>query len=180
MLQTTRRTLLNTAYLFTIGSLSGCGAITANKIGKVTTVTVNVAQIDAWSQAAENMTKLILSLPGINIPTPAVGAISLAGATITADIANWDKQTAGQTTYTVDTTNQSSIARTLLLDCQNVLNQTRTALGSTANQTTQSYINALAVIVSLFEAQLGVAPTAADQNTAPMSETDALKILRVR
>jgi len=173
----TRRNFFNISALTSLLVAAGCSKQT---VGKVTTVTVNVQQVDLWAQAAENTTVMIVNLPGLPIDVVTKTAITTIGATVANDIAAWDQQTKGQTSFTIDTTNPKSIGMTLLTDCESVLTQARAAAAKSVNAQVMQYVNALALLVSLFQAQLNMLPTALKPGDRAMSEKEALQILQVK
>lgn len=170
-----RRTLLSGL------PLAALAACTTSTTGSITTVTVNVAQVDAWAQAFENAGNLILGLPGMNTALGGSGPIiSVAIAAVATDVAAFDKATAGSATYSFDKTSVPSMLLSILTDGRSILTTAQAALGTASKTgTVATYINALATIVSLFEATVGVMPAAAIMGAKPMSEADALAALKV-
>ena len=171
-----RRNLLSTASLLALG---GCGAFTLSTANGVTTVTINVAQIDSWAQAFKNGAKLILGLPGILPMLGSAGNVAFALIDVVAtDIRAFDVAASGSATLSVNLNNVPDFISTVLADGQMILGTITKALPDTAIVgTAATYLNALATVVSLFEAMLGVAPAAAPR--ARMSETAALALLNV-
>lgn len=171
-----------TSALIPAALLGACGAVTTTTTGGITTVSVNVAKIDAYAQAFQNAGNTILGMPGM---AAMLGPYALVASQVTAavatDIAAFDKAAGGQTTLTFDATSVPASINSVLADGQKLLTTIRAGLPQTAVVgTVATYINALATVVSLFEAMVGTAPAAAIMGATPMSEDTALTILRVQ
>jgi hypothetical protein len=162
-------------------ALSGCGAISTTTTGGVTTLTINVAQLNAWGQAFSNGAKLISGLPGI-LGTPAGLAIFAITTAAASDLAAFNVAAGGSVSLKFDRTSIPAAVQSLANDGQTLLTDSVGALGNvatTAMTTAQTYVSAVQALVSLFQAALGVAPVAAMRGATPMSEAHALATLNV-
>ena len=176
-----RRALLRSSALVpALALLTRCGAVTQTTTNGVTTVKINVAQIDTWFAALDSGASLVLSLTGV-AATPAGLALTAIGATISADLKAFDTATKGQATLTFDTTSVPSFVLALETDANNLLTNVKTAVsGAVATDVTtaQNYLNAVETVVSLFMAEFGSLTVGAAAGAAPkMSEADALAVL---
>lgn len=161
--------------------MAGCGAISTNTTGPVTTLTVNVGVLKAWGQAFANGATLTASLPGIT-GTPAAMTLDAVAASVVADLQALAATAGPALTLTFDSTSIPSAVNALLKDGQTVLADALATVSSVATSsltTAQTYINAVQTLVSLFEAQLSVAPVGAALKANPMSEQQALTALQV-
>jgi hypothetical protein len=169
---------------FVTAGLAGCGAISSNTTNGVTTLTVNVPQLNAWGQAFSNGAMLIAGLPGISA-TPVGILLGVVSGSVLADLQSLASTAGTATVLTFDSTSVPTAVNSLLNDGKTLLADAKTALGSVGQAsltTANTYIAAIQTLVSLFQAQLIVAPTtaAALKASAPMAETQALKTLKVR
>lgn len=155
--------------------LTGCTSTTTNG---VTTVTINVAQANAWGQALLNATSLVTSLPGV-VGTPPALAISAIEPLISADLTAFNTAANGQLVLTYDRSTPASAVTSLAADGQKLVSDVQAAIGTVASgqlQTAQTYLAAVKTIVSLFQAAAGSVTAAA----APggMTEAQALAVLK--
>ncbi|MDE2105501.1 MAG: hypothetical protein KGL39_50205 [Patescibacteria group bacterium] len=170
--------------LMPLAGLTGCGLITTTTTNGVTTITVNVKQLDAWGQAFANAASLIGVLPGI-AGTPAGVAILGISALAAGDIAAIDKSANGALVLTFDATSIPAAVSSLLTDGSTLLTDSSNALPSVASgavSVAQTYIAALKTVVSLLTAALtppASGPVVAAAMPRPMTEAAALKTLRV-
>lgn len=166
-----RRTLISAIpTIAAAGALAAC-AKTANGI------VLNVAQVDAWGQAALNAAQLVATLPGIAGTAPSV-AIAAFAPMISADLKAFDAAAGGKVELTIDTSSPANIANSLLNDFQSLLNALVVAVpnvASTQAQQAQTYLSAFKTIVSLFQAAMG--SMTASASAGSMSEAQALKAL---
>ena len=163
-----------------VSALAGCGIVGTSKTSGVTTITINTASVATWAQAFRNAANLISTLPGI-VGTPTSLAIGAISTLVAADAAAFATASGGKLSLTFDGTSVPASLSSLLADGQKLLAATQAALGSVASTATtqaQMYVNALATIVSIFEAAMGAAPVGAAPGR--MDETAALGTLGVR
>lgn len=177
-----RRSLLFASALVAPAALlAGCATSTANG---VTTITLNVASVEAWSTAFLNASTLIAGLPGIAGSGPSVVLMALANV-IAADIASFKTAAGGNLSLTFDRTSVPKAITSLLADGQSLLTDTKALLSGVAAAdaaTAQTYLNAVATLVSLFEAALGNVSAKASGvlGAEPMTERQALGALGVK
>ena len=172
-----RRALLGASALL---PLAACGIVTTTTTNGVTTITVNVARVDAWAQAGANAATLIADLPGI-AATPASVAILGIVALVKLDAGAFDKAANGQTVLTFDANSVPASIASLASDARTLLGDARAALpnvASTAMNDAQTYVNAVQTLVSLFDATVGGVKVGAVP--APMTEAQALAVLGVK
>lgn len=178
-----RTTLLRTAAILPVAALAACGVFTSTTTNGVTTITINVAQVNAWGAAFINAAALVSGLPGI-AGTPAGLAIVAVGAVAKTDLAAFTATAGASVSLTFDKTSAPAAIQSLLTDGQTLLTDAQGALGSVAPASlgsAQTYVAAIQTIVSLFTAAMGVsASTAKVSATAPMSEANALASLGVK
>lgn len=177
-----RRALLRSSALVPVAAaLAACGAVTETTTNGVTTVTVNVAQIDAWGRAFANGAKLIAGLPGLSGTATGLG-ISAVAAVVEADLAAFDKASGGSVSLAFNSTSVPAAVASLLADGKTLATDAAGALGnvaSTAVQTAQTYIIAVETVVSLFQAAVGSIAVGAAVGGTRMSEAQALTALGV-
>ncbi|MDE1905106.1 MAG: hypothetical protein KGH75_01465 [Rhodospirillales bacterium] len=171
-----RRNLLrNAAIAAPLGALAAC---TTSTVNGVSTVTLNVAAVDKWATAFENAATLIAGLPGI--PVAASAAINVVNAAVVADLAAFNAAAGSQVTLTFNGTSIPKAITSLLADGNVLLTDARGAITGVPTQyaqIAQEYINALATIVSIFEAAVG--SVSAKLSTTSMTEQQALNALKV-
>lgn len=169
-----RRTiLLATAALL---PLAGCGIFSTNTTNGVTTVTLNVANAEAWGNAFINAATLISSLAGV-AGTAAGTAIAATGATAKTDLATFVAQAGSQVTLIFDTTSVPAFVTSLLGDGQTLSGLAGGVITSTSTTVAQSYLTALQTIVALFQAAVSTTAAAAPMK---MTQAQALATLRVK
>ena len=157
--------------------VAGCGVFSSGTQNGVTTVTVNVAQLNAWGTALLNSAALILSLPGI-AGTPPATAISVVAMAIRTDLAAFVQTAGSNVTLTFDSSSVPAAIKSLMDDAQQLLTIAQSTLSlvvSNSLQIARTYIAAIQTIVSLLTA---IASSAAPP-PAPMSERTALTTLKV-
>ncbi len=179
---TRRHGLTMTAAAMPAALLAACGAVTTTTTSGITTVTVNVAKVDAYAQAFQNAGNTILGMPGVaGLLGPYATVASNVTAIVTTDIAAFDKAAGGKTVLTFDATSVPASVNSVLADGQKLLTTLRAGLPQTAIVgSLGTYLNALATVVSLFEAMIGAPPAAATRGITPMPEGVALTILGVQ
>lgn len=172
-MNTTRRAILGASALIPAAALLGCGMISSTTTNGVTTVTVNTADANNWGQAFINAASLIATL-AIPASAPAILAI---GATAKVDLAAFNTATNGTLTLTFNSGSPPAALASLLTDGQNLLTAAQGAIPAAAATQAQTYLTALATIVSTAEAAVGVSVAGA---AARMTQTQALATLGVR
>src|SRR6185437_2961755 len=178
-----RRHLLRTTALAMIAApIAACSVFQSTTTNGVTTITVNVAKLDAYGQAFINGGTMLLDLPGIST-LPAAAAVATVLAVLKTDIAAFDTATQGQATLTFDATSVPAAVQSVLADGKTLLTDARSVLGTAeqaAASTAQTYIDAIQTVVSIFSATIGQITAGARAGAVPMTETQALAVLRVK
>ena len=178
-----RRHLLRTTALALVAApIAACSVFQSTTTNGVTTITVNVAKLDAYGQAFINGGTMLLDLPGIST-LPAAAAVATVLAVLKTDIAAFDTATQGQATLTFDATSVPAAVQSVLADGKTLLTDARSVLGTAeqaAASTAQTYIDAIQTVVSIFSATIGQITAGARAGAVPMTETQALAVLRVK
>jgi hypothetical protein len=170
------------ALLAVAPAVAACDAFTTTTTNGVTTITVNVAKLDAYGQAFINGANLLLSLPGVST-LPAAALITAILGVLKTDLATFDASAAGNVTLSFDSTSIPAAIQSVLTDGKTLLTDANSVLGSAEQavvSTAQTYINAISTVVSLFAAEIGQMTVGAAMGAAPMSEAQALSVLGVR
>ena len=171
----TRRTLVAAVPgIAAAGALAACTSTTTNG---VTTVTINVAQANAWGQALLNAITLVAGLPGI-VGTPPALAVMAIEPMISADLTAFNTAANGKLVLTYDRTTPAAAVTSLAADGQKLVADVQAAIGTVASgalQTAQTYLAAVKTIVSLFQAAAGSVSAAA---ASGMTEAQALTVLK--
>jgi hypothetical protein len=179
----TRRRALTAASVFIPAALlAACGIVTTTTTNGITTITANVARINAWGAAFINAAELISALPGI-ADTRAGMVVSESSMVITADLSAFAKAAGSAVTLTFDATSIPASMTSLLNDGTTLLHVAQAALPSATGAAVSdagAYIMALQTIVSLFTALVAAAPTTTAAAVSPMAEKRALAVLGVR
>ena len=181
-----RRSFLRTAGLLACGT--ALAACTVTKSGNVTSVTLNVAKIDAYAKAAQNFANTILSVPLI---TSALGRgpVTIINACVTnivAAIDQFDTAANGAATVSYDSTSIKTAVKSIISDLQTVLAYGGQAVAGIENTTAtadtlskvNTAISAAETVLSLLTALIVSAGVARAAPT-PMSEAAALAVLGV-
>ena len=170
MNRSTRRAVL---VLLPAAALSACGLITTTTTNGVTTITVNVAQLNNWGQAILNAgTMLAPLIPGVG---PAVMAILNL---VSSDLAAVNKTAGGSVSLTFDSTSVPAALTSLLADGQKLIGTVSPALPAAASSVAteaQTVVNALQTVVSVLAATLGSVAAV----KPVMTEAQALQVLGV-
>jgi hypothetical protein len=178
-----RGALRASSALAALGLLARCGVVATRTTNGVTTVTINVAKVNAYAQAGSNFAAAILSEPLIaTFIAPYAAVITAAQTLIMTDLTAFDAAAGGSVTLTFNAASIPLFISSVLTDMETLLGDVMKALPASAIVgTVEANIEALSALISLFEAMIGVMPAAAKPGAAPpMSETDALKVLKVR
>lgn len=170
----TRRTL--------IGSIPvlGLAACTTSTTNGVTTVTLNVQQVQLWATALVNASNLVASLPGIAGTAPAL-VVAALGPIITADIAAFAKTAGSAVSLTFTTSSVPAAVASLETDANILLNDAKSVVTGVAAADlglATTYVNAIETVVTLLEAAVGSVPAAAKTKALPMTEAQALAVLK--
>lgn len=164
-----------------IGTLGAC---TITKIGGVTTITVNVAKVKAYGQAGINAVATVLSVAAVEsaIGAPTVAVIETASVALSAALTAFGSAAGSRVTVSYDDTTMKTAINSVLADLQTVavdlssaIMGAGTAVSSSILSDANTALSALKTVVSVFEGILGVVSLSAP----PMSETEALSVLRV-
>jgi hypothetical protein len=174
---TRRIALLSAASLL---ALAGCSAVTSTTTNGVTTITVNVADINAWAQAFLNGATFLLALPGV-AALPAASLIGLALAAVKTDLAAFDSAAGGNVTLTFNSTSIPAAIKSVLTDGRTLLSDAAGVPGAvpaTVQATASEYVQALETVVSTFAAAVGQITAGAALGAMPIAT--ALSVLRVK
>lgn len=163
--------------------LMGC---TIAKNGSVTTLTLNVAKVDAYAKAAENFADTILSLP---VVSAALGdkatVIKTLASRIVSAISSFDSAAGGAASVSYDNSSVKAAFASILDDFSQIVSLVKSALSniestsatSGALSTATTATNFAETILSLLQALVTVgAPLRASGANA---ERDALRGLKV-
>ena len=178
-----RRHLQRTTALALVAApIAACSVFQSTTTNGVTTITVNVAKLDAWGQAFINGGTMLLGLPGV-ATLPAGVEIAAVLVMAKANLAALDAETHGQAMLTFDSTSVPAAIQSVLADGKNLLTDAQglmdTAAQGTASEV-QTYINAIQTVVSIFSATIGQIVAGARVGAPPMTEAHALAVLQVR
>ncbi|OUJ16475.1 hypothetical protein [Acetobacter sp. DsW_063] len=180
------RNVSRRAALRGLGALAAGTALAACTVttsGNVTTITLNVAKITAYGQAGVNAAATIISLAsGISALTPYLAAIEAAETALATALTAFSAAAGSSVTVSYDDTNWKTRVDSLLSDIESVsstiaaaISGAGSSLSSTVKSDATTAANALATVVSLFEALLGSTSAA----RLGMTEAQALKALGV-
>lgn len=168
----TRRHILAASAIVPIAA---CGIVTTTG----NSVSINVAQIDAWGQAFLNAAGLVLTLPGLAVPYGAL--VTALIPVIKADLAAFDASAGGKVTLTFDASSVPAGVSSLLADGKQLLTDVTSVPGLLADgaaSTANTYVQAIATIVSIFSAAVGSVSVGAA--SGGMTEGQALAVLHVK
>ncbi|MCG4256955.1 hypothetical protein [Acetobacter senegalensis] len=181
-----RRNFLRTAGLLACGT--ALAACTVTKSGNVTSVTLNVAKVDAYAQAAKNFAGTILSVP---LVTSALGSgrVTIINACVTGIVVaidQFDSAANGAATVSYDSTSVKTAVNSVIADLQTVLTYAKQGISgiestaSTADTISKvnMAISAAETVLSLLTALI-VSVGVARMAPTPMSEASALAVLGV-
>lgn len=179
-----RRALLG-ATAFAPLALAGCGIVTRTTTGGVTTITVDVAKLDAYSKAIQNGADALLANPLIAAAMgPGVAiAIAAALAGVGAAIAAIDKQANGSQSLSFNANSAPAALVSLQADAATVYSDVKTAFAATAGQlpaAVAQVFDALVTVVSLLLAvmlSVGATKAARSMPAPKMPEARALALL---
>jgi hypothetical protein len=180
MNQITRRHLLAASAVLPVGAaLAGCVASTVNG---VTTVTVNLATVDAYAQAIGNAVTTLLTIPALSTGLGVLGVatITTASTDVTKSISALDTANAGSESFTFSTASVPAALASLQADANTIVSNVGTvvtSLGSTLAANVTTTVDALETVVSLLTA---LVPTGAVSAVKlKMTEAQALAVLGV-
>ncbi|GAN83767.1 hypothetical protein F1645_16295 (plasmid) [Novacetimonas hansenii] len=154
----TRRNFLGFAFLsgLAVASLAALPGCSSSKDGNVTTITVNVSEIDTDGTAALNILKTVLAFTGLPLAVADVVDDAIDG--VEAALATWDKYCSGKQTVVFDATSVPTEASSVIAALQNaattignVATSEAATLGTTLTSkitSVSSDIASLAAIVS--------------------------------
>ncbi len=182
----TRRALLGATAVALPVALAGCGIVTSTTVNGVTTVTVNVAKLDAYAKAVQNGTDALLANPLIAGAMGAGVAVAVAAAlTGAADaISAIDKQANGSQTLTFSATNVPAALTSLQSNATTIYDDVQTAFTTVAAKLPATVAQAFSALETVVALLLAVMPTVAVAKAAlkgmpvpRMPEARALAIL---
>lgn len=181
-----RRNFLRTSGL--LACATALAACTVTKSGNVSSVTLNVAKVDAYAKAAQNFANTILSVPLVTATLGAapVALINAAATGIVGAIDQINTAANGAATVSYDSTSVKTAVNSIIADLQTALAYAKQGIAgvesTAATADTISKVNtaisAAETILSLLTAlivSVGVARAA----PTPMSEATALAVLGV-
>lgn len=164
--------------------LSSCGIVSSTSTGGVSTVTVNVAKLNAYALAVQNGADALLANPlianAIGIPTAIVIAAALSSAS--AAINAIDSAAKGSQTLTFNTNSPPAVLASLQTDAVTVFDAFKTGMGAAALKLPANVLSAYDALQTIVALLLALLPTvgAAERSNLPtvkMSETKALALL---
>jgi hypothetical protein len=176
--------LLSVSAIVPAAFLAGCGAFTSNTVNGVTTVTVNVAKIDAYGLAIQNGADALLANPlisGALGPQTSI-AIAAALASAAAAINAINTSAKGSQTFTFNSASVPTALVSLQADAVTIFNTFKTGLaaaGQSLPANVLSVFDALQTVVALLLALIPTvgAPKASALPRMTMAENQALTIL---
>jgi hypothetical protein len=173
---TRRGALLSASAIIPAALLAGCGLITSNTTNGVTTITINVADLDNWGNAIVNAASLLAPFVG-----PIGATILEVGTVAKADLTAADVAAGGSLSLSFNSTSAPAAVSSLLADGQKIVSTVGSAVTTGAVTQlvaeAQTYLTAAETIVSVFSAALGLA--SASLAVPKMTETAALAALGV-
>lgn len=164
-------------------ALAGCAT---TSIGKVTTVTLNVAKIAAYADAGLNavstVTDALVLFPGLAAYTAPLQAVE---SILQVALTNFTAAAGSNVTVVYDDTNIKTAVDSVLSAIQSIASQVATIILAMAKQTAlglsdktvskvQLAHDALSTIIAVFQALL----SSTVSTPVAMSETQALRVLR--
>lgn len=181
-----RRSLLRTAGLLACGT--ALAACTITKSGNVTSVTLNVAKVDAYAKAAQNFASTILSVPLVTAAL-GTGTVTLINASLTGIVAaidQFDAAANGAATVSYDSTSVKTAVNSVIADLQTVLTYAKQGIsGIESTPSTADTISKVGTVISAAETVLSlltaliVSVGVVRASPTPMSEATALAVLGV-
>jgi len=156
-----RRRFLSSTALAGAGAALGACSLTKTPTGY--SVTVNVAEADAWAQAFKNAATLVLAIPAFTSVASAavIAGIDTAVGLVATDIGVIDKAASGQVTITLQTTGVKDALSSLLTAGNQIISLAQgvvpTITDSTEAQTVTQYLAAASTLASVLSALLASA-----------------------
>lgn len=152
------------------------GACTVTENGNVTTVTLNVAQVDAYAKVAASGVTTVLSIAAVAsvIGAPAVAIINTAVAALTAAIAQFDTASGGSVNVTYDSTSVKTAFDTVLADFGTVLTDVQNSVSSLSGKIGTADLANVTTAVSAMQTGLNLLKALVATVSAPapaMTET---------
>lgn len=169
----TRRTVLHTTGLLSAAYLLQAASCTTQN--GTSTLTVDVAAVDAWGQALINAASLIAPL----VSPVAGAAVAAFGPMLSADLTAFDKAANGQISLTFTAATMPAALRSLLADGQSLLQDAAGPVQASNSTQAKTYLTAAETIVALIRSALG-ATTVGAAAGGRMTEGEALMALQVR
>ena len=150
--------------LFLLAGSALAAGCTVTKNGTVTTLTINVAKVAAYGQVFVNGVSMLLSIGAITsaIGPVAVPLIQASAAALKAALDQWNADTAGTATVSLDNSTFSAEFASILADAGSLLGVTKTAIGAvkgtglvgSAMDTANTIVGAMETGLSLLQAMV--------------------------
>ena len=165
-------------------ALGVLGACTVTTNGSVTTITLNVAKVKAYGQAGLDAVSTVLDIAAVAsaIGGPAVAAINVASAVLSASLNAFTAAAGSSLEVSYDNTSMKTRIDSVLADLKKVaaalgagVDGAKTKVSSSILSNVSVAIGSLDTIISVFEGLLGVVSA----HRATMSEAQALRNLGV-
>jgi hypothetical protein len=176
-----RRNLLRaSAFAVPAIALSGCGVISANTVNGVTTYTINVAKLLAYTSGAAALAAAFLAIPGVSVLIGGTAAlIETAVSDMNAAVPAINTAANGSATISFNTTSVPAFISSLEKDASNLLTYAQAAekaLGTSVSSTATTYYNAIIAAASALSAlvSIGVAAKAPVNSTLTVEQALAL------
>ena len=133
--------------------MAGC-TITTN--GGVTSLTLNVAKVNAYGQVLVNGVSTLLSIGALAsaIGAPAVVLINLASTALSDALSAWNKASGGSTTVTYDGTSTKAAFDAVLTDAATLLAQVKAAMGAITGTPASAVLSTAATVIGAMETGL--------------------------
>lgn len=182
MANLSRRTMLNTAALGTVAlGIAACGLITSTTVNGVTTLTINVAQLNTDGQAIIVAAQAVLSNPAL---IPLLGANLLVAqaalATASVTMASIAKATNGVSTASIDATSVQALVKSLIADILQIVTivtAVNTQLAGSVFTVISGYLAAIQALVPFIQLAVALAtPASVTLVNHGMTEAQALAI----
>jgi len=179
----TRRAFLSTTALAVVGMpLTMAGSCTTTN--GVTTVTVNVAQIDGYAKVGVAAVTTILSFSAIAsaIGAPMLALISAAEGAVLSALSTFDNAVGGTLTFTLNNTSAVTDAKsviaalnTLVTDLKSVPAALTGKIGTNDLSNVNTAVDGAEAALALIQTLLGYVSASANGVKAKMSEPDMFR-----
>ena len=178
-----RGVLKGIAALAGAGAVAACTSVTKNG---VTTISLNVAEIDNYAQAGLSAEQMIMSIAPIAalIPAPIATAITTDTKILVGALDSFKAATKGLLTVDYDNTDWNTRVNSVLSSIQTVESDLVAALKSVDGKVSVAFtidantaLSALSTLIAFFKAEIGYLGAEKD---AKMSKDQAFKILGIK